>query len=71
VWPKRLHISGMIRFLIPFYVFVTAVMAAIMLDIVAHFGFSIARSSIRTDALAGIIFVGIALAGSTLLKRDK
>ena len=46
-------------------------MTAIMLDIVAHFGFGIARSSIRTDALAGIIFVGIALAGSTLLKRDK
>jgi hypothetical protein len=62
----------MIRlFIIPIYVLVAAVMAATVLDIVAHFGFGIAGSTIRTDALAGIIFVGIALAGGTLLKRNK
>jgi len=61
----------MIRFIVPIYVLVTAVMAAITLDIVAHFGFGIARSTIRTDALAGIIFVGIALAGGSLLTRKK
>src|SRR5450759_3501981 len=46
-------------------------MVATILVVVAHFGLGIARSTIRTDALVGIIFVGIALAGSTLLKRDK
>jgi hypothetical protein len=46
-------------------------MAAVFLIIVGHFGLGIARSTIRTDALAGIIFVGIALVGSTLLKRNK
>ena len=61
----------MIRFIVPIYVLVTAIMAATILVVVAHFGLGIARSTIRTDALVGIIFVGIALAGSTLLKRDK
>jgi hypothetical protein len=61
----------MIRLLVPIYVLVTAVMAAIALDIVVHFGFGIARSTIRTDALAGIIFVGIVLAGSSILMRNK
>ena len=61
----------MIRFIVPIFVLVTAVMVATILVVVAHFGLGIARSTIRTDALAGIIFVGIALAGSTLLKRDK
>ena len=61
----------MIRFIVPIFVFGTAVMVATILGVVAHFGLGIARSTIRTDALAGIIFVGIALAGSTLLKRDK
>jgi hypothetical protein len=61
----------MIRFLVPIYVLVTAVMAAIMVDITVHFGFGIASSTIRTDALVGIIFVGVVLAGSTLLKRNK
>ena len=46
-------------------------MVATILGVVAHFGLGIARGTIRTDALAGIIFVGIALAGSTLLKRNK
>ena len=49
----------------------TAVMVATILVVVAHFGLGIARSTIRTDALVGIIFVWIALAVSTLLKRDK
>ncbi|MGA7390483.1 MAG: hypothetical protein WBW99_21505 [Pseudolabrys sp.] len=61
----------MIRLIVPIYMLITAVMTATVLDIVAHFGFGSARSTIRTDALAGIIFVGIALAGSTLLKRNK
>ena len=61
----------MIRFIVPIYVLVTAIMAATILVVVAHFGLGIARSTIRTDALVGIIFVWIALAGSTLLKRDK
>jgi hypothetical protein len=61
----------MIRFIVPIFVFGTAVMVATILGVVAHFGLGIARSTIRTDALAGIIFVGIALAGSTLLKRNK
>jgi hypothetical protein len=61
----------MIRYIVPIYVLITAVMAAITLDIVAHFGFGIDRSTIRTDALVGIIFVGIALAGSALLMRNK
>jgi hypothetical protein len=61
----------MIRFIVPIFVLGTAVMVATILVVVAHFGLGIARSTIRTDALAGIIFVGIALAGSTLLKRDK
>jgi len=61
----------MIRFVVPFYVLITAVMAAILMDIVAHFGFGITSSTIRTDALLGIIFVGITLAGSTLLMRNK
>ena len=61
----------MIRFIVPIFVFGTAVMVATILVVVAHFGLGIARSTIRTDALVGIIFVGIALAGSTLLKRNK
>ena len=61
----------MIRFIVPIFVFGTAVMVATILVVVAHFGLGIARSTIRTDALVGIIFVGIALAGSTLLKRDE
>jgi hypothetical protein len=61
----------MIRFIVPIFVLGTAVMVATILVVVAHFGLGIARSTIRTDALAGIIFVGIALAGSTLLKRNK
>lgn len=61
----------MIRFIVPFYVLITAAMAAITLHIVAHFGFGIARSTIRTDALVGIVFVGIALAGGAILMRDK
>jgi galactitol-specific phosphotransferase system IIC component len=61
----------MIRFIVPIFVLGTAVMMATILVVVAHFGLGIARSTIRTDALVGIIFVGIALAGSTLLKRDK
>ena len=69
--PKPLHIRGMIRFIVPIFMFGTAVVVATILVVVAHFGLGIARSTIRTDALAGIIFVGIALAGSTLLKRNK
>ena len=61
----------MIRFIVPIFVLGTAVMVATILVVVAHFGLGIARSTIRTDALVGIIFVGIALAGSTLLKRDE
>jgi len=61
----------MVRFIIPIYFLGTALMVATILGVAAHFGLGIARSTIRTDALAGIIFVGIALAGSTLLKRDK
>ena len=61
----------MIRFIVPIFVLGTAVMVATILVVVAHFGLGIARSTIRTDALVGISFVGIALAGSTLLKRDK
>jgi hypothetical protein len=61
----------MIRFIVPIFVLGTAIMVATILVVVAHFGLGIARSTIRTDALVGIIFVGIALAGSTLLKRDK
>ena len=61
----------MIRFIVPIFVFGTAVMVATILVVLAHFGLGIARSTIRTDALVGIIFVGIALAGSTLLKWDK
>jgi hypothetical protein len=61
----------MVRFIIPIYFLGTALMVATILGVAAHFGLGIARSTIRTDALAGIIFVGIALAGSTLLKRNK
>jgi hypothetical protein len=61
----------MMRFIVAIYVLVTAVMAAITLDIVVYFGFGVARSTIRTDALAGIILVGVALVGSTLLRRNK
>jgi hypothetical protein len=61
----------MIRFIVPIFVLGTAVMVATILVVVAHFGLGIARSTIRTDALVGIIFVGIALAGSNLLKPDK
>jgi len=61
----------MVRFIIPIYFLGTAVIVATILGVAAHFGLGIARSTIRTDALAGIIFVGIALVGSTLLKRNK
>ena len=61
----------MVRFVIPIYFLGTALVVATILGVAAHFGLGIARSTIRTDALAGIIFVGIALAGSTLLKRNK
>jgi hypothetical protein len=61
----------MVRFIIPIYFLGTALMVATILGVAAHFGLGIARSTIRTDALAGIIFVGIALVGSTLLKRNK
>ena len=67
----RAHVEGMIRFLVPIYVLVTAVMAAIALDIVVHFGFGIASSTIRADALVAIIFIGITLASGTLLMRNK
>jgi hypothetical protein len=66
-----LAIGGMIRFIVPFYMLVTAVMAATFLIIVVHFGFGFARSTIRIDALAGIIFAGAAFAGSSLLNRKK
>jgi hypothetical protein len=59
------------RFICPIFALISAVMIAVFLIIVGHFGLGIARSTIRTDALAGIIFVGIALVGSTLLKRNK
>ena len=59
------------RLILPIFALITAVMTAVFLIIVGHFGLGIARSTIRTDALAGIIFVGIALVGSTLLKRNK
>ncbi len=68
---KPLHIGGMVRFIIPIYFLGTAIIVATILGVVSHFGLGIARSTIRTDALAGIIFVGIALVGSTLLKRNK
>ena len=61
----------MVRFIIPIYFLGTAIVVATILGVVAHFDLGIARSSIRTDALAGIIFVGIVLAGSTLLKRNR
>ena len=61
----------MIHYIIPVYVLITAVMAAIALDIVVHFGFGVGSSAIRTDALVGIIFVGVALAGGALLMRNK
>jgi hypothetical protein len=61
----------MIRFIVPIFVLGTAVMVATILVVVAHFGLGIARSTIRTDALVGIIFVGITLAGSNLLKPGK
>ena len=61
----------MIRFIVPIFVLGTAVMVATILVVVAHFGLGIARNTIRTDALVGIIFVWIALAVSTLLKWDK
>ena len=61
----------MVRFIIPIYFLGMAIIVATKLGVAAHFGLGIARSTIRTDALAGIIFVGIALAGSTLLKRNK
>ena len=61
----------MIRFIVPIFMLGTAVMVATILVVVAHFGLGIARSTIRTDALVGIIVVGIALAGSTLLNRNK
>ena len=46
-------------------------MVATILGVVAHFGLGMARSTIRTDALEGIIFFGIVLAVGTLLKRNK
>jgi hypothetical protein len=61
----------MVRFIIPIYFLGTAIIVATILGVVSNFGPGIARSTIRTDALAGIIFVGIALVGSTLLKRNK
>ena len=61
----------MVRFIIPIYFLGTALMVATILGVAAHLGLGIARSTIRTDALAGIVFVGIALVGSTLLKRNK
>ncbi len=50
---------------------VTAVMAATFLIIVVHFGFGIARSTIRTNALAAIIFTGATFAGGSLFTRKK
>jgi hypothetical protein len=59
----------MIRFIVRIFVLGTAVMVATVLVVVAHFGLGIARSTIRTDALVGIIFVGIALAGSCVYRK--
>jgi hypothetical protein len=61
----------MIRFIVPLYMLGTAVVVATILGVVAHFGLGIARSTIRTDALVGIIFVVIVLAGSALIWRDR
>ena len=61
----------MARFIVPIFVPGTAVIVATILGVVAHFGLGMARSTIRTDALEGIIFVGIVLAAGTLLKRNK
>jgi hypothetical protein len=61
----------MARFVVPIFVFGTAVMVATILGVVAQFGLGMARSTIRTDALEGIIFVGMVLAVGTLLKRNK
>jgi hypothetical protein len=61
----------MARFVVPIFVLGSAVMVATILGVVAHFGLGMARSTIRTDALEGIIFVGMVLAVGTLLKRNK
>lgn len=68
---KPLHIGDMVRFIIPIHFLGTATVVATILGVGSQFGLGIARSTVRTDALAGIIFVGIALAGSALLKRNK
>ena len=57
----------MVRFIIAIYFLGTAILVATILGVVAHFGLSIARSTIRTDALYGHHFCRDRLAGSALL----
>ena len=51
----------MIRFIVPIFVLGTAVMVATILVVVAHFGLGIARSTIRTDALAAVSYTHLTL----------
>jgi Na+-driven multidrug efflux pump len=61
----------MVRAVVPILALGAAAMAATVLGSLAHDGLGIHRDTIRIDALAIAAFIGFALAGSTLLSRNK
>jgi hypothetical protein len=69
--PEPLHIGSMPRFVVPIFLFGTAIMVASIVASVAHDGLGIPSGTIRTDALASVLFVGAILASSILLQRNK
>ena len=66
-----MHNHGMVRVVIPILALGAAVMAATVLGSLAHDGLGIHRDTIRIDALVSAAFIGFALAGSNLLRRNK
>jgi hypothetical protein len=58
------------RFAVPVLAIVAAVMAAVTIAIVAHVGLGVPRATIRVDAIAGVAFVGVAMATRIFLKRN-
>ena len=61
----------MIRFAIPILAFAGAATAAVLLALLAHDALHVPRGTIRIDALASATLIGVALASSALLERNK
>jgi hypothetical protein len=61
----------MIQFAIPILALAGAATAAVLLALLAHDALHVPRGTIRIDALASATLIGVALASSALLERNK